>query len=62
VIGHFHSAGVPGRHELYQGEIDYPFLTRQIESMGYQGIFGLEYQPSTDHEESVRKTVAYLRR
>jgi hydroxypyruvate isomerase len=62
VIGHFHSAGVPGRHELYQGEIDYPFLTAQIESMGYQGLFGLEYQPSIDHEESVRKTVAYLRR
>lgn len=62
VIGHFHSAGVPGRHELYQGEIDYPFLLAQIEALGYQGVFGLEYLPSMDHENSVRKTLAYLTR
>jgi hydroxypyruvate isomerase len=62
VIGHFHSAGVPGRHELYQGETDYPFLLKQIERLGYQGVFGLEYMPSTDHEESVRRTLAYLTR
>jgi len=62
VIGHFHSAGVPGRHELYQGETDYPFLLGQIGKLGYQGVFGLEYLPSIDHEESVRKTLAYLRR
>jgi hydroxypyruvate isomerase len=62
VIGHFHSAGVPGRHEPYQGETDYPFLLAQIEKLGYQGVFGLEYQPSIDHDESVRKTLAYLTR
>jgi hydroxypyruvate isomerase len=62
VIGHFHSAGVPGRHELYQGETDYPFVMGQIEALGYRGVFGLEYLPSTDHESSVRKTLAYLTR
>jgi hydroxypyruvate isomerase len=62
VIGHFHSAGVPGRHELYQGETNYPFLLTQLEKLGYRGAFGLEYQPSIDHEESVRKTLAYLQR
>ncbi len=62
VIGHFHSAGVPGRHELYHGETDYPFVMGQIETLGYQGVFGLEYLPSTDHESSVRKTLAYLTR
>ncbi len=62
VIGHFHSAGVPGRHELYQGEVDYPFLIGQVENTGYQGVFGLEYLPSTDHESSARKTLAYLTR
>ncbi len=61
VIGHFHSAGVPGRHELYEGETDYPFLLTRIEKLGYQGIFGLEYMPSFDHEESVRRTLAYLK-
>jgi len=62
VIGHFHSAGVPGRHELYQGETDYLFLLKQIERLGYQGIFGLEYMPSIDHEQSVQRTLAYLTR
>ncbi len=61
VIGHFHSAGVPGRHELYSGETDYPFVIKQIEKMGYKGIFGLEYEPSIDHVESLQKTLKYLK-
>ena len=60
VIGHFHSAGVPGRNEPYMGEINYPFVLAQIERLGYQGIFGLEYGPSMDDEVSLRKTLAYL--
>jgi hydroxypyruvate isomerase len=60
VIGHFHSAGVPGRHELYSGEIHYPFLLNHIEKLGYQGVFGLEYEPSEDSESSLRKTLKYL--
>jgi len=60
VIGHFHSAGVPGRHELYNGETDYPFVISQIEKLGYKAVFGLEYEPSFDHEESLRKTLKYL--
>lgn len=61
VIGHFHSAGVPGRHELYNGETDYPFVLSQIEKLDYKGIFGLEYEPSIDHKESLRKTLEYLK-
>jgi hydroxypyruvate isomerase len=60
VIGHFHSAGHPGRHELWLGETNYPFLVRQIEAMGYAGVFGLEYAPTGDHAESLSKTLAYL--
>jgi len=60
VIGHFHSAGVPGRHELYHGEIDYPFVLEQIEKLGYQGVFGLEYEPSIDDKESLSKTLQHL--
>lgn len=60
VIGHFHSAGVPGRHELDKGEINYRYLIEQIEAMGYTGVFGLEYSPSVDHETSLRRTLAYL--
>ncbi len=61
VIGHFHSAGVPGRHELYRGETDYPFVIEQIEKTGYTGVFGLEYAPSIGHEESLKKTLDYLK-
>jgi hydroxypyruvate isomerase len=60
VIGHFHSAGVPGRHELYNGEINYPFVISQIKKLGYQGVFALEYEPSIDDEQSVSKTLQYL--
>jgi hydroxypyruvate isomerase len=60
VIGHFHSAGVPGRHELSDCEINYPFLLKQIESLGYGGVFGLEYAPLLGHEESLKKVMKYL--
>ncbi len=60
VIGHIHSAGVPGRHELFQGEVNYPFVFRKIERLGYQGVFGLEYMPSMSDAVSVRKTRKHL--
>ena len=61
VIGHIHSAGHPGRHELWLGETNYPFLVRQIEAMGYQGIFALEYAPTLPPAESLRRTLEYLK-
>lgn len=60
VIGHFHLAGVPGRNEVYQSEIDYPYLIKQVLAMGYRGGFGLEYSPTVDHETSVYETLEYL--
>jgi len=54
IIGHFHAAGVPGRHELFLGELNYPNIIKRIEELGYQGCFGLEYFPSLDSEESLR--------
>lgn len=60
IIGHFHAAGVPGRHELYNGEINYQFLLNQIENLAYKGIFGLEYLPSIYDETSLQKTRQYL--
>ncbi len=46
VIGHFHSAGVPGRGEHYGTELNYPAILRAIEETGSNGAFGLEYFPS----------------
>jgi hydroxypyruvate isomerase len=61
VIGHFHSAGVPGRHELWDGELNYREIVRRIHAAGYQGAFGLEYAPAmADHSESLRRTREYL--
>ena len=54
VIGHFHSAGVPGRHELSDGELNYRNILKAIDALGYRGCFGLEYWPVGDHEESLR--------
>lgn len=61
VIGHFHSAGVPGRHELFLGEINYPYLVREIDRAGYAGTFGIEYTPTLPDDESLRRTLAHLR-
>ncbi|RLE13373.1 glyoxylate-induced protein [Candidatus Aerophobetes bacterium] len=56
IIGHFHSAGVPGRHELSRGELNYPFIYKEISEMGYNGYFGLEYWPSMDSDTSLKET------
>ncbi|HOK80404.1 MAG TPA: TIM barrel protein [bacterium] len=61
IIGHFHSAGVPGRHELFEGEINYPFIIKLLEKLQYRGCFGLEYMPAMkDHTLSLKKTLEYL--
>ena len=60
-IGHIHSAGVPGRHELQNGEINYPGIIQALEKMGYTNYFGLEYFPSYDNEKSLRDVFNYIR-
>jgi len=61
IIGHFHSAGVPGRHEVFGSEINYPAVVQRIDALGYTGCVGLEYFPAmADHAASLRQTLAYL--
>ena len=59
-IGHIHAAGVPGRHELHLGEINYPFLIKAAEEAGYSKYFGLEYIPSYDSRQSLADTLKYI--
>jgi hydroxypyruvate isomerase len=59
-IGHFHIAGVPGRHEPDSGELNYPFILKEIDRLGYTGYCGLEYWPTMDHAESLKRTLAQL--
>jgi len=45
IIGHVQIAGVPGRHEPGDGEINYPYLFRVLDAAGYRGWIGCEYYP-----------------
>jgi len=57
-IGHFHTAGVPGRHELDENqEINYPAVMRAIVESGYQGYVAHEYTPVRDARESLIQAV-----
>jgi hydroxypyruvate isomerase len=53
IIGHFHSAGVPGRHELTSGELNYPDIIAEVDALSYNGFFGLEYEPLMPSEQSL---------
>lgn len=44
-IGHVQIAGVPERHEPDEGELNYPWLFRLLDQLGYQGWVGCEYRP-----------------
>ncbi len=46
-IGHIQLADNPGRHEPGTGEINFPFLFRRIDELGYRGWIGCEYKPAT---------------
>ena len=48
-IGHYHTAGNPGRHELDENqEIYYPAVLRAIAATGYTGYLAHEFVPSGD--------------
>lgn len=52
-IGHIQVGDVPGRHEPGSGELNFPFILRQIEALGWQGWIGCEYAPSTCTNETL---------
>ena len=47
-IGHIQIADVPDRHEPGTGEINYDFLLRHLDRIGYSGHVGCEYNPKAD--------------
>lgn len=48
-IGHIHTAGVPGRHELDEAqEINYPAVMKKLADVGYTGYVGHEFIPTHD--------------
>jgi hydroxypyruvate isomerase len=59
-IGHFHTAGVPGRHELDDTqEINYRFVAKTIADLGFRGYIAHEYRPSPGRDpiQSLRKVL-----
>ena len=44
-VGHVQIAGVPDRNEPDVGEINYPYLFRLLDELGYAGWIGCEYRP-----------------
>jgi hydroxypyruvate isomerase len=48
-IGHFHTAGVPGRHEIDDSqELNYPAIARAIVESGFEGFLGQEFIPTAE--------------
>lgn len=58
LIGHFHVADNPGRHEPGTGEINYRKVFETIDSLGYDKFVGLEYTSTIDASQSIRNTLA----
>ncbi len=58
-IAHYHTGGVPGRHEIDETqELFYPAICRAIVETGYDGFLGQEFIPTHDPVESLRKAHA----
>jgi hydroxypyruvate isomerase len=52
-IAHIQLADNPGRNEPGTGEINFPYLFRYLDEIGYGGWIGCEYKPRTATEESL---------
>ncbi|HEY2585430.1 MAG TPA: TIM barrel protein [Tepidisphaeraceae bacterium] len=53
-FGHYHTAGVPGRHEIDDTqELFYPAVMRAIVETGYKGYVGQEFLPKHDTIASI---------
>lgn len=56
-IGHFHTGGIPGRHEIDNDsqELNYHFVAESIANLGFQGFVAHEYSPVRDPLTSLKQ-------
>jgi hydroxypyruvate isomerase len=55
-LGHFHTGGVPGRHEIDgTQELNYRAICEAIKGTGYQGYVAHEFEPTRPPMESLRQ-------
>ena len=62
-IGHFHTGGVPGRHELDETqELNYRFIAQAIADLGYQGFVTHEWGATQGKNpvEMLKKSMAII--
>lgn len=61
VIGHYHTAGNPGRAELDdKQEINYPAVMRAIVATGYKGFVAQEFIPTWDDKPAALRHAAMV--
>src|SRR5690606_27470829 len=61
-FGHYHTAGVPGRHEIDESqELYYPAIMKAIAATGYKGHVAQEFIPSAKENneklEALKKAI-----
>jgi hydroxypyruvate isomerase len=57
-LGHYHTAGVPGRHELDENqELQYEPIMRAIADTGFKGIVAQEFTPTRGAYASLEQAV-----
>ncbi len=54
-VGHLHLADVPGRHEPGSGGLPWRGILTWLEAQGYRGHVGLEFWPTDDTHDSLRR-------
>lgn len=62
-IAHFHTGGVPGRHELDDTqELNYHFIAKSIADLGFTGYIAHEFRPTPGRDplESLRQAFEIL--
>jgi hydroxypyruvate isomerase len=58
IIGHYHTGGVPGRHELDDTqELNWAAVARAIVDSGFTGYLAHEFVPTRDPITSLREAV-----
>jgi hydroxypyruvate isomerase len=59
LIAHYHTGGVPGRHEIDDSqELNYAAIARAIVETGFTGYFAHEFLPTRQPLASLREAVA----
>jgi hydroxypyruvate isomerase len=61
-IPHMQLADNPGRGEPGTGEINYPFLFKKLDEIGYDGWIGCEYKPKTATTDGLGWFASYAKR